>query len=102
MELTFKNVLRALKKDNNYSEILNLTNNITSLLILCSISVINPTAAIVASISHSLLLKDKVSEIGKSLISHFKKFHSIDTSTFEIAYVLIHFTSFLSCRSLLF
>ena len=98
MELNFKSILKMLNKEKKYSVILENIDNITSLIILCSISVVNPAAAIVASIGHSLLIKDKVSKIRKSLIDHFKDIE-INTSIFEMAYVLIHFTSFFDALS---
>jgi len=93
MELNFKSILKKMKKEDQYSVIIENVNDITSLVILCSISIVNPTAAMVASISHSLLIKDKLTKIGQSLLEHFKDIEK-STTLFEIAYVLIHFSSF--------
>lgn len=92
MRLTFKNVLKNLNKTENYNEILDQVNNITTLLILCS-AFINPSVALVASFASSILAKNKITSLGKYIISHFKK-TELNTISFEISYILIHYTSF--------
>jgi len=98
MDLTFKNVLKGVNNETYSKELLSSIDDITSLIILCSISFVNPPAAIVGAIANKLLLKKTITNIGNQFIKQFGK-TTIDVRNYEIAYILIHFTSFFDTLS---